>query len=163
MRTISPKQIALVHIAKSRLGIEEEEYRQMLHEFGVKSSKELSTKKYWALMKYFNRLGFKPERKVSPDGRRVDFHPRPSDNLEPPRGFMNEAQAQRIWTIWNQISWAPAEGREAALNNFCKKKANNDCWKWLSYAQAQKVLVILEAMRRQKGKGKRQKETDGQG
>lgn len=56
---ITPKQIALLHVAKTKLGISEEDYRSLLYQYGADSSKELKQPAFKHLLKTFERLGFK--------------------------------------------------------------------------------------------------------
>jgi phage gp16-like protein len=57
---IGKKEIALVHVAKSQLGLTEDEYRGVLSSIGVSSSKELDYRKFGDLMNQFRARGFKP-------------------------------------------------------------------------------------------------------
>lgn len=53
---IDKKKIALVHIVKKELGLDDQEYRRILKSAsGVTSSKELDNKKFRKLMNYFVR------------------------------------------------------------------------------------------------------------
>lgn len=56
--------LAMVHIAKKDLGLEESEYEMILRGFKVASSGELSIPALERLVKYFNRLGWKPVRSI---------------------------------------------------------------------------------------------------
>jgi phage gp16-like protein len=58
---ISKKQIGLIHVAKQRTGMSEDDYRALLSSFGVASSKELSAAAFEAAMSHFEKLGFKPK------------------------------------------------------------------------------------------------------
>ncbi len=51
-------QLALIHVAKSKTGMTEDEYRDMLGGFGVKSSKALSPGRFEEVMEHFYKLGF---------------------------------------------------------------------------------------------------------
>ncbi len=66
--TINNKKKSLIHVAKARCGMSELEYRDMLLSFGVESSADLTEQKFDAVMKHFEKLGFKkyPPRKKSP-------------------------------------------------------------------------------------------------
>jgi phage gp16-like protein len=55
---INRKQIALIHIAKSQLGMSDDIYRSFLFGFGVESSKNIPAKKFDAVVKELERLGF---------------------------------------------------------------------------------------------------------
>jgi len=57
--------LALVHIAKKELSLRDDEYRDVLKYWGVKTSAEMSIPELEELVKYFESLGFK--KKVSAD------------------------------------------------------------------------------------------------
>jgi len=54
------KQLALLHVAKAQLGIEDGLWREMLAAFGVESSKYLTQAQVADLVKHLQRGGFKP-------------------------------------------------------------------------------------------------------
>ena len=56
---ITNKQKALIHIAKQKTGMSDQEYRDLLGSFGVASSKDLTHGKFDSVMKHFKDLGFK--------------------------------------------------------------------------------------------------------
>lgn len=149
MAKINRKQIALIHVAKNKLGLDEAAYRELLGQFGAKSSKELDYAQFKELIAAMERLGFEASTKFQAETHlQKPIHPLPGE-VPNRRGFLNEKQAKKIWALWHRVSRAPVEKREAALNQFCKNKVKIDCWRWLSYAAAQKMIVILEAMARQ--------------
>lgn len=57
---IGNKEKALIHVAKSRLGMSDEDYRAMLASVGVRSSSELNHLQLDEVMKRFEAGGFKP-------------------------------------------------------------------------------------------------------
>ena len=62
MTNINNKQKALIHIAKSKVGMTNDEYRDLLGSVGVTSSKDLNQAKFDVLMKRFKDLGFTSKR-----------------------------------------------------------------------------------------------------
>jgi len=68
--SITPGQIALIHVAKKQLALEEEAYRAILKRTaGVESSRFLTLKGFEDLMAEFTRLGFaKTDNKDTPKG-----------------------------------------------------------------------------------------------
>ncbi|MGO9375445.1 MAG: phage protein GemA/Gp16 family protein [Syntrophobacteraceae bacterium] len=60
LKTIGKKEVTLVHVAKSQLGLSEDEYRGMLSSVGVSSSKELDYRGFDELMNKLRACGFKP-------------------------------------------------------------------------------------------------------
>ena len=70
---ITNKQKALIHIAKQKTGMSDQEYRELLGSFGVASSKDLTHGKFDSVMKHFTGLGFKrkpgkPYKRLHPIG-----------------------------------------------------------------------------------------------
>jgi len=59
---ITNKQKALIHVAKAKTGMTDEEYREFLGSFGVGSSTDLTPGKFDEAMREFKKLGFKPLR-----------------------------------------------------------------------------------------------------
>jgi phage gp16-like protein len=55
---IEKRHIALVHVAKTKLGLSEESYRDMLASVGVASSKDLNTLQFEEIMSRFEAAGF---------------------------------------------------------------------------------------------------------
>jgi len=70
---INNKQKALIHIAKQKTGMSDQEYRELLGSFGVASSRDLTHGKFDAVMKHFKGMGFKrkpgkPYKRLHPIG-----------------------------------------------------------------------------------------------
>lgn len=63
---INNRKKALIHVAKKQLGLSEDEYRAVLEQVGVGSSKDLTDKTFGVVMAHFERLGFKPRTKKRP-------------------------------------------------------------------------------------------------
>ena len=156
MARINRKQIALIHVAKSRLGLGEEEYRNILAQFGVQSSKELDYRQFKELMLIFQKLGF--ERKSKRQKLAVSFHPVAEElNGQKAKGSpftpITDKQKKKLWALWNTISRVPEDKREQALNSFCKRISKVDHWRWLDVGGAQKVITALEKMAEQEHAG----------
>ena len=60
LQPIGKKEKALVHVAKSQLGLTEDEYRELLSSVGVSSSTELNYHSFDELMNKLRACGFKP-------------------------------------------------------------------------------------------------------
>lgn len=67
--SLTPRQIQLLHVARSKVGMTEEHYRALLSRFGAQSSKDprLQPRDYDEMMAVFAQLGFRPKRR-SPRG-----------------------------------------------------------------------------------------------
>src|SRR5689334_20164514 len=103
MAKIGPKQIGLVHVAKSRLRLDEDAYRDVLRRAaGVSSARELNGEGFDLVMIEFRRLGF-----VS------DAHRR---NLGNRAGMASPGQLGLIRKLWREWSDNPAD--EAGLNHW---------------------------------------------
>lgn len=55
---IPKSKIALIHVAKRKLGMDDAEYRAALLRVGVSSARDLDGPKFAALMDHFERCGF---------------------------------------------------------------------------------------------------------
>jgi phage gp16-like protein len=55
---ITNRQKAMIHVARAKVGMSEDDYRAMLSGFGVESSKQLTQGKFDAVMQHFGKLGF---------------------------------------------------------------------------------------------------------
>lgn len=58
-RKINKEEIALIHVAKAKLKLTEDNYRDILSDFNVSTSKDLDIQQFNNLMKVFEKLGFK--------------------------------------------------------------------------------------------------------
>ena len=78
-RLIGNRQKAIIHVAKAKLGLTDEDYLACLSRVGVKTSKSLTWIKYKELMAHFNSLGFhvtiKNKRKYIPKNTPQDKAP----------------------------------------------------------------------------------------
>jgi hypothetical protein len=59
LQTINKSKISLIHLAKNKLGLSDENYRSILSGLGVSSSKDLTAVGFMHLMDAFKKLGFK--------------------------------------------------------------------------------------------------------
>lgn len=126
------KQLAVLHVAKTKLGLSETAYRSALAQIGgVTSAKDLDPEAFQALMGYFEYLGFQPLRVKG-----EDFGSR--------KGMATFAQIELIRTIWYEWSGAsPAEG----LNQWLEHYFNVSNLRFLRFTEAQKVITALKAMK----------------
>jgi len=140
---ISKGQIRLVHLAKSTLGLTDEEYREMLQlHAGVSSSRDLSPQGFFELMERFRELGFMPR------GENI-YHTARSAPEGP--GMMIEmvtpAQRAKIRSLEAELGWSDNPAR---LQGFVMKRMG--IVRILTKEQASKVIEALKAMaERQKG------------
>ncbi len=151
---VTPRQLAVIHVAKSRLDLDDDYYREMLAQFKdddnrtIKSAKDLNRIQYTQLMNIFERMGFQPKYKNG-STQTVQSHRTGNQANGKPNNHMTDKQVERIWHLWNQVSAAPEEKRQQALNRFVEKGFKIQNWKWLKVAQAQRLIYILEKMQRE--------------
>ncbi|MFZ0930462.1 MAG: regulatory protein GemA [Syntrophobacteraceae bacterium] len=127
VQLIGHKEKAVLHIAKSQLGMSESAYRDMLASVGCRSSVELDFSKYKQIMDRLRAAGFKH---VHGSARRSGMHREPSVDKQPMFSKM-EAILSDL-----QLSWAYADG-------IAKQMFGVDRLRWCSFEQARKVLQAL--------------------
>lgn len=71
---ITKRQKALLHVAKAKTGMREDEYRALLAGFGVASSSQLPRGKFDDVIKAFINLGFmpRPRKKIAAAQDKID-------------------------------------------------------------------------------------------
>ena len=131
--TLSKRQIALIHVAKSKLGIEDGVYRAILVNLcGVTSSTELDQAGFELLMGFFEYQGFKPmQRHGANYGRRP--------------GMASYAQLELIRALW--FEFTKGQGTEDALNTWLEQCFKVSSLRFLTLDSARKVITALKAMK----------------
>lgn len=141
---ISPRQIKAVHAVVHKLGLDDDNYREILMErFKAKSCKELSWEQAEELLEALNGApakGGRPQGSPLRGGLKyTDFDGRP--------GFANGSQCRLIDALWSQVSRAEeGEAREKALNNFVNRIAHVAGLRMLKSYQVEKIVKALEGM-----------------
>ena len=148
---ISNVKKAVIHVAKSQLGLDDDAYRDVLQaRAGVGSSKDLDGKGFLAVMKHFEACGF--ENKGS--GFRVRGSgfkgkvPRPGPQQKRRANMATDKQVKKIYAMW----WAmPAgyyeEGKQLqSLRGFLKNRFRVDHENFLTFATAHSVIEALKAI-----------------
>jgi hypothetical protein len=131
--TISRNQMKLIHVARRKLGLDEDHYRSALVQIGgVPSITELDKDGFAALIGYFEYLGFKPLSAKGPN-----YGDRP--------GWASFAQIELIRNLWHEYTRGKAG--EDELNKWLKR-----CWKisslrFLRKECAPRVITALKAMK----------------
>lgn len=132
--SISKRQLALIHVAQTKLGISDAAYRSALVEIaGVTSSKELDSAGFDAMMGYFEWLGFEPGK---PRGQ--DFGARP--------GMASFAQLELIRALWAEYTRF-SYGGEDELNKWLARSFKVSSLRFLSKRAAQRTITALKAMK----------------
>ena len=98
--TARNKQLALIHIAKQRLNIDDDDYRDMLNQIaGVRSAAKLDNAGLEAVIRHLKSLGFEVSRK-----------PVPSEGK--PHNYTQNPQLWKIGRLLaeQKLTWAYADG-----------------------------------------------------
>jgi len=128
---IKKSQIALIHVAKSKLGLSEDEYREILKGHGnVESSVDLDQWGLEKVMKLLADLGFKRKRKPH----------RPDLSI-----LASEGQRRVIYHLMEDLGWIPSR-----LYGFIEKMTGKNTPEELNKKEAPKVIEGLKAMRNRK-------------
>jgi hypothetical protein len=126
---LTPRQLGLLHVAKARLGLDEQAYRDLLEdEAGVRSARDLDPAGFRAVLRRLQRLGFRPR-------------PRPEEAQRP--GLASPAQLDYIRGLWRRYT-GRADGR--GLDVWLRKQCGVSAPERLDRAGAHKALVALKAM-----------------
>ena len=138
---LTTKQIRILHVAKAKLKLSDEAYRSALvHIAQVTSATDLDQQGFEALMGYFEWRGFKPLQKTGPN-----YGQRP--------GMASFAQIELIRALWCEWSGQVFGGSdETGLNTWIKRMFKVDSLRFLTVAQAPKVITALKAMQAHKSR-----------
>ena len=129
--TISKRQKAILHVAKGKLGLDEDTYRLALVKIaGVTSSNDLTQEGFTAMMGFFDHCGFKPTVAAG-----VSYGNRP--------GFATTAQVELIRSLWMEIHHE-CDLDEGALNGWLRKFFKVSSLRFLPAATAPKTITALK-------------------
>jgi hypothetical protein len=124
-------KIALVHVAKRRLGMEDADYRTiLLRVAGVESARDLTEAKFRQVMEVFVSLGFTSDSAAGNFGRRA--------------GMASPGQIAAIRRLWTD--YTGGEGTDATLGQWLTKTWHISALRFLPAELAPKVLIALRAM-----------------
>ncbi len=144
--TISIKQKALLHVAKTKLGLSDESYRAVLaHIAGVTSSTELDQAGFEAIMGMFEYSGFRPLQATGPN-----YGSRP--------GMASFAQIELIRALWSEYcdfkEWKGDDRAdlEKGLGTWMTTYFKISSLRFVTAAQAPKMITALKAMKANKRK-----------
>ena len=131
---VSKRQLAFLHVAKSKLKLTEEQYRAALVRIaGATSAKELDQAGFDAMIGFFEYLGFCPH-----GAKGKNFGPRP--------GMASFAQIELIRAMWHEYTKGVYQG-EAELNKWLERSWKISSLRFLTSAQAPKVITALKVMK----------------
>ena len=135
---LAKRQIQIIHVAKSKLALDEDTYRDILFAHaGVRSSKALDYAGFKAVMKHFEGCGFKSSfQHAGTKGRKQ----RP--------GMATEKQIRKIYAMWWSLGGSYyKQGKErTALRSFLKKRFGVDHENFLDFKNAHKVIEAVKAI-----------------
>ena len=120
--------LAKVHIAKSQLKLDDEQYRDILRRVtGKESAAKCRYSELVDLVNEFKGLGWKTPRKKA-------FRRAPSDPVK------------KIYALWGELqaTGAVQSTDKTALDAFVRKHTGIDSVQWLLPAQQQKIIEILK-------------------
>lgn len=130
---ITKAQIRLIHVAKTRLGIEDNDYRAILWVVArVFSSKDLDQAGFADVIAYFEKLGFQ-----------TTFG---GDSGERRRGMASDKQASYIRRLWG--TYTSGTGTEMTLGKWLEHTFKVSSLRFLPADQAPKAITALLAMTR---------------
>lgn len=131
---ISKRQLAFLHVGKSKLGLTDETFRLALAQIGgVTSSKDLDRDGFDAMIGFFEYLDFTP---TGAKGKSYGTRP----------GMASFAQIELIRALWNEYTRFSYQG-EGELNTWLEHYWKISSLRFLTAAQAPKVITALKAMK----------------
>lgn len=133
---IAPSQIKAIHATCSKLGIDDENYRHILHSrYGVTSCKDLSWRQAEDLLSNLNSS-------PSPTRHSIKY-----SDMDGRPDFASGAQCRLIDAMWSQVARADeGESRDKALDGFCRRIAGVAGLRMVKRWQVEKIIKALEAM-----------------
>ncbi|KAB2908953.1 MAG: DUF1018 domain-containing protein [Ignavibacteriales bacterium] len=126
-----PSGVVGFRTATSRLGFTEDEYRELLSQYGVQTAKDLSARQFSTLMKGLEKLGWKLK----------DNRLRGNDSGT--GNHATTAQLRMIEGLW--MTKARVKTRQA-LSAFTKRITGVDRIEWLTVYQIRKLKKAIEAL-----------------
>lgn len=132
---LARREIQLIHVARQKVGMDDETYRNLLMDrFGADSSKNLDWKQREQLLKHFKTLGFKVQSKKA--GKK-NIASRPlADDPE-------SKKIRFLWLLLHELG-AVKNPSEAALAAYVKRIAKVDALQWLNGDQATTMIETLK-------------------
>lgn len=127
---LSKERKAVIHVAKSQLAMNDDDYRTLLQRVaGVGSSSDLNDDGFTRLMSEFERLGFRSARSKTQATHR--------------EGFATPAQLGKIRALWKAYS---GNDDELRMGHWLEKTFHVSNLRFLEDWRAGKVIAVLEKM-----------------
>ncbi len=150
---IGKKEIQLIHVAASKLGLPRDAYEAiLLGAAGVDSSKKLTFKGYEAVMRRFGELGFKLfYKEPAPGASRPAKKMRPF--TDPVRGkdrvkmgdMASPEQQEKIYALWEDVG---RNKTPRGLRGFLFSRFSVSDMRFLDKFKAQQVIEALKSIRK---------------
>lgn len=129
--SIPAKKIALLHVAKKQLGLDDDSYRDILRRTaGVDSAADLDEIGFFHVIKHLTVLGFRST------WTKRTFGNRP--------GMASPSQIELMRRLWK--SYDPGDENEAHLNAWLFKYHKVSALRFVSDEKADKIIAALKAM-----------------
>lgn len=130
---LSRNKLAVLHIARKKLSLDEATYRRLLVQIaGEVSAKDLDDDGFRAVMGFFEYLGFAPQHSQGQDyGQRA--------------GMASFAQLELIRTLWDE--YTRFEGSADNLNKWVLRTFKVSSLRFLTKPVAQKAITALMKMK----------------
>lgn len=130
-RSMNRQRIAQVHVAKAKLGMSEDDYRELLHDYaGVDSSKELDDTGFECVMLRFHELGFESDWLKRHFGYRA--------------GMATPRQVALIRKLWEKFT--DGRGDDAQLGRWLDGTFKVSSPRFLTREYAGKAIAALSKM-----------------
>ncbi|MBK5920753.1 hypothetical protein CCR80_06855 [Rhodothalassium salexigens] len=131
---LGSKHMQVIHVAKRRLGLNDDQYRDILKRFGgVESARDLDHVGFDQVMAYFRHLGFTSDgRKRYYGGVRV--------------GMASPEQVKLIRALWSE--YTGVNGDEKGLDRWIKGTFEVESLRFVDKTTAHKVVGALMQMKR---------------
>jgi len=140
-RNLAPykgKMIQLIHVAKSKLGLDDAEYRAILErKSGKSSSKDMTMSELEAVLEHMRTLGFED---------RSSGKARPASKAQAVK-LADDPQSKLIRHLWlklRDMAGGVRNSSELALAAYVKRQTGLDRLEWLSNYQAGLVIESLK-------------------
>lgn len=128
---IGAKKIALLHVAKRQLGLDDDVWRDLLRDWGrVESSADLTEHGFTLVMYRLEQLGFQSTFKKKNFGDR--------------RGMATASEVAFIRSMWKQLH--ADDEAEAGLNAWLEKYHKVSALRFVDAKKAGKAITALKAM-----------------
>lgn len=128
---LPPAKVALIHVARRQLGMNEDDYRALLLRVtGVSSARDLTEGKFRQLMEVFAMLGFQSDSAKTNLGRRP--------------GMATPGHIAAIRALWSE--YTDGQGTEQQLGKLLEKTWHVSALRFLPAEMGPKVILALRAM-----------------